>query len=351
MVIQVTQQAAFQPLNYPKEQLQGDILNILLTLLNQARFAFFRPNGDKCLWALLASQKTDAEGDFANPDMTTDDLGLEFDHVADMEFAKTVLQVYDYGVLGLDDSSAPSLDDCEGGAAWTSRTLFDLARSEFLREWSDYAGPLCAESVGRCLKLFELANARLMLEGGREGFYLTQQEQDRLTFQQLSLLSGMTEPSLRTLASRGTGLRTIKEGSATFIEIADAKEWLRARGRYEPIRAISDRGATISLERPFGSVDNLQMAVFDRIDYLVHEIGKEALDQRIAETGIRFERETAYRHVVESVSLSDLEDRELMKKLAIALDWPPVQFALRAGETVLREKLNLIEKELKGETP
>ena len=92
MVIQVTQQAAFQPLNYPKEQLQGDILNILLTLLNQARFAFFRPNGDKCLWALLASQKTDAEGDFANPDMTTDDLGLEFDHVADMEFAKTVIR-------------------------------------------------------------------------------------------------------------------------------------------------------------------------------------------------------------------------------------------------------------------
>lgn len=344
----MARQTAFQPLSYPKEQFQEDVLNILLTLLNQARFAFYRSGGDQRLWSLLSSLQPVDDGNFADPDMMPKDLGLEFAHVADMDFVRTVLQVYDYGVLGLDDSSAPLLDDGEGAAAWASRTLYDLDRSEFLKEWSDYAGTAPAEAVGRCLRLLELANARLMLEGGTEGFYLGGQEPSRLTFPQLSLLSGMTEASLRTLASRGAGIRTVKEGSATFIEIADAKDWLAARGRYEPIRRISDRGATISFDRPFPSVDELQGAIFDRIDYLTHEIGKEALDQRLRETGIRFQKKAIIGQVLHEVRVRDLEDRALMEKLAHALEWEPERFALRAAEAVLAEKLNEIEKELKG---
>jgi hypothetical protein len=124
-----------------REQVQQDVVHVLLALVNQLRFSVLRSNGrgDAALWSLLTGNPVGTarleSGDgtdvtppggssrYAYPDNTPDDLDLTFTDVADTALAEEMLRLYDYGVLGLLDVSAPTLDDGEGGAAWASRAL------------------------------------------------------------------------------------------------------------------------------------------------------------------------------------------------------------------------------------
>lgn len=340
-------------LNLPsKEEFQQDVLATQFVLLHQAHFAFFRlDHSDSALWSLLTPKKPKPEGlglIFGDPDLAPKDLGLTFEDVADMGIASNLMQLYDYGVLGLRDVSEASLDDCEGSAAWTSRILYDLRKSTFFFEWAEYAGNHYYGHVDRCLHVAELANARLLLEGGQEGFFLDDRDAGALTFRQLSLLSGFTEASLRTMVSRGDGPPIVKEGSSTYFEIAPAKEWLKAKGRYLAIRRVSDRGAAPLTERRFSTVEDFQAAMADRVGYLCNEFGAQAIDQRLAATGIKFKvHPLPDNEKYVEIPEDDLTNRELMTRLGSALDLPPELFALRAAEAVLTERLAAVGRELK----
>lgn len=343
-----------------KELVQDAVTTAVLTLVNQARFALLRHDGrgDSELWSLLAGKEPVANlAAYANPDTDAKELGITFSDVAGTSLAKTIMVLYDYGVLGIEDSSADPLDNSEGDANWTARILHDLANSTFLQEWTGYAGPGPLEAVQRCLWIAELANARVLLEDGKEAFFLEQRETGLLTFRQLALLSGMTEASLRTLASRGakgtsaqdgTALRTLKHGNASYIEVADARAWLKARHRYVSIRRVSDRGAAPLADLRFASIQDLEEAIDHRVRYLCAELGPEAVEARMRATGIevmreRFDDQTYYR-----VPQADYMRREPMRLLGKALDWSPEIFALRAAETFLGEQLRQVEQEIKA---
>lgn len=334
-----------------KEQIQQDVVVTLHLLLNQARFCFLHDEtSDQVLWSLVSQKALDHSASFADPDLSPAELGLTFDDVADVEFVKTLMQLYDYGVLAIEDTSLPTLDDSEGHAHWTTCILQDLARSTFLKEWTDYAGDACVKAVDHCLLIVEIASARLVLEGGQEGFFHKDRDAEGLTFRQLALLSSMSEASLRTLTSRGNGLVTIKgERNSTYITIEHAREWLKARGRYTPIRRVSDLGMVPLTSQRFFSIEELQTAILARTDYLRLEVGSDVMTHRLAASGIKWVVEKLPNgETLDRINEQQLLDRKVMKRLGAALELPAEMFVLRAAETVLSEKLRLVEQELKG---
>ncbi|MCB1995645.1 MAG: hypothetical protein KDG57_07155 [Rhodoferax sp.] len=316
---------------------------------NQARFAFHRVGADKHLWALVSSGSSGSEHAIADPDLSAEDLGLTWNDVEQTAMATTMMHLYDYGALAIEDGTTESLDNVEGEAAWVTCLLHDLRRSTFLIKWNEAKAGRVVPAVERCLLIAETAHARLLLEGGKEGFFPTEYEIGYLTFRQLSLLSGMTEASLRTLASRASsGLVTERKGNNSYIPISHAKEWLKDRNRYTPIRRVSNAGAAPLTDRKHTSVDDFLVAIDERVSYLVDELGLEFLQRRLS--GGRFGKVQKTRsgmHAID-VGAAQLLNRELMESLATVLELPPTKFALRAAEAVHGDELRRIERELQG---
>ena len=336
---------------FTKEALKQDILNVLLALINQTRFAFYRDGDTEAqLWALLSKAPTEYPFELANPDMTPDVLGLAFSAVEDLSMVQDLMQFYDYGVHGTLDTSKPCFDDSDGSGNWISRILYDLRRSKFLEDWSAYKTEDLFGAVDRCLFVTELADARLMLEGGQEGFFLGGQNYT-LSIRQMSLLSGMTEASVRTLSGpeRKNRLMTKKEGNNTVIDIEDAKAWLIAKGRYVPIKKTSARGAEDFTGRKFTSLDEFSGAIYDRREFLIAELGKDVINKRVANAGF-VEADIPHANIpgtFKGISYEQLLNTDLMRRLGDALQLPSELFALRAAEAVTHEKLRNIETQLK----
>jgi hypothetical protein len=337
---------------FTKEDLKKDVLDVMLILLNQTRFTFFRTNDSEAqLWALLSKKPLENAGVFAMPDKTAADLGLSFQDIESIEMVQTLIELYDYGVHGILDTSISEWDDCDGGANWLSRILFDLHRSKFLEDWMGYILDDPREAMDRCLFVAELANARLMLEGGREGFFLGSQDSGVLNIRQMSLLSGMTEASVRTLAgpNRKNRLVTKKEGTNTVVAIEDAKAWLVAKGRYVPVRRVSARGAEDLTNRRFVSISDFEGAIFDRRQYLNTQHDSDVVGKRIAESGVLALQNQGVSALMRQDFLGETQllNADLMRRLADALELPPDVFALRAAEAATVDKLRSIEELLK----
>lgn len=329
-----------------KEAIQDAVLETLLAMTNQFRFAL-TADSDAKLWGLLSTQGIDFPSAVGDPDLDAKALGLRFNDVEETCLAKTVMQMYDYAYLGLEDTSLPSLDNDEGEGAWISRLLFDLRRSEFLAEWDEYTAGRTRPAVEACLLVAEMANARLMLEGGQEGFYLHERDIGLLTFRQLSLLANMTEASLRTVVSRGTGLRTIKQGNSTFIEIHEAKAWLQERKRYLPIRRSSSAGALPLTDRRYATVDDLALAIDERLTYLAQTGSNQLLRAEIRNTLGRDLQPTANGGLSLEITADKLLHPTFTTTLARVLDVNSELFRLRAAETVYAENLRRIEQQIK----
>lgn len=341
------------PIPFTLEELKQDILETMMTLLNQARFTFLRDReSDTKLWPLLSCKPLEYPSEFANPDNGAKDLGLTFSDIESIELVHSLVHFYNYGMHGILDESMIEMDDCEGPGNWTSRIIYDLHRSEFLTDWSEYRNINVHASVARCLLVTELANARLMLEGGNEGFYLGMQD-NVLDIRQMSLLAGMTEGSIRTLAgpNRKNALITTKNtvGSGVHIEIEDAKAWLKSKGRYVPIKRSSARGAEDFTKRKFTSIAEFENAVFERRAFLNVQQGEEVVDSRILNAGVKSLQSSPLSEIMRMDALGEerLLDVALMARLGEALELPKELFALRASEAATEEKLRSIEQALK----
>lgn len=341
------------PIPFTLEELKQDILETMMTLLNQARFTFLRDREcDTKLWSLLSSTPLEYPSEFANPDNGAKDLGLTFPDIESIELVHSLVHFYNYGMHGILDESMIEMDDSEGLGNWASRILFDLHRSEFLADWIAYRGVDVQASVARCLLVTELANARLMLEGGGEGFYLGSQN-DVLDIRQMALLAGMTEGSIRTLAgpNRKNALITTKNavGTGVHIEIENAKAWLKSKGRYVPIKKTSARGAEDFTNRKFTSISEFEHAVYERRAYLNIQHGEEVINSRLIDAGVQSLRSNPASNMIRMDTLGGerLLDAELMARLGEALELPKELFALRAAEVVAVERLTEIEYLLK----
>lgn len=356
------------PVLFTKQEFKKNIVEAMLVLANQTYFTFFAVSGGSIsdlgerVWSLLSTQPYHGST-FADSGATPDHVGLTFADVERLAIVQTLVQLYDYGIHGiLDTSIAGDFDTCDGYENQVSRILYDLNRSTFLQEWGNYGADSSAVAVGRCEYVFELANARLMLEGSSEGFFLDDREEGLLSIRQMALLSGMTEASIRTLASRSrksqmsvandsnSQLITKNDGKNTTIDIADAKAWLIAKGRYVGISRKRNRGATDFTNRKFASIGEIEDAIADRLEFLRTQYGDEVINSRIEGVGI----EAVRRQIVPPINMwkqvigqEQLLETELMRSFGEALELPADLFALRAAEAVMQEKLREIEKQVK----
>jgi len=356
------------PVLFTKEEFKKNIVEAMLVLANQIYFTFSADSGSSIglvgerVWSML-SPKPYLGSTFGDSGTTPDHVGLTYADVERLSIVQTLVKLYDYGVLGiLDTSIAGDFDTCDGYENQAARILYDLNRSTFLQEWGNHGAYSSAVAVERCEYVFELANARLMLEGSSEGFFLDNRDAGFLSIRQMALLSGMTEASIRTLASRSrksllttatdgnSQLITTNDGKNTTIDIADAKAWLKAKGRYVPISRKRNRGATDFTNRRFSSIDEIEDAIADRMEFLRVQYGDEVINARIKSVGLKPVR----RQIVPPIDLwkqvigeEQLLKTELMRRFGEALELPADLFALRAAEAVMQERLRGIEKQVK----
>lgn len=350
------------PVQFTKDEFKEDVMELMLLFVQQAQFTFLADSSDqsKAIWGLLGSKASEFNG-LGVAGETHSDLGLEYSDIEGLSMVQTLMSLYDYGVLGILDPSNGRLDFFDGYENQVSRLCYDINRSAFLQEWANGGLWPQAKAAARSLYVCELANARLMLEGSDEGFFLDEREEGFLSVRQLALLSGMTEPSIRTLLSRSrkgsaaaatneSALVTVTDGKNVSIAIEVAKTWLRGKGRYVPITYKQSTGSNDLTARKFFSRNEFEREVAARTQFLIDRDGADAVTSRIASTGLVYVQESIGDHPTLSVTKigeAQLLDSNLMQRLGAILELPANRFALRAAETVTQEKLRSIDAQIK----
>lgn len=353
------------PVLFTKDEFEGEILDLMLLFTQQTHFIFMADSAlqSNSIWQLLSPTLADhsaicTRGDYAC------DIGLTYSDIKGLSMAQTLMELYKYGVQGIQDGI--EIDCCDGYENQVSRLCYDINRSEFLKEWDDCGARAIGKqttAAERCLYVCELANARLILEGAQEGFFLDDREIGFLSIRQMSLLSGMTEATIRTLASRNrkniqtsssdsnSQLITRNDGKNTSIAIEDAKAWLKSKGRYTPITHESNRGAEDFTQRKFMSRGEIETAIEKRLTYLEATYGESVIAARIINAGVV----PKYEQIVPDIDWTkqvigeeQLLNRDLMRRLAVVLELPTELFALRATEAVMQDKLRAIEQQVKN---
>ncbi len=343
------------PIRFTREEFKKNILQTWSIFMGQSYYIYcsgmtvdsYMETGRK-IWSLVSNRDVPSYVCQGDPGDGYEDLQLTFDDLQNNGAVQTLLDLYDYGVLGIVDISHENFDSFDGFANWVSRILHDLSRSQFLIEWNHNQ-----VAVENCLYICELANARLMLEGSDEGFHLGDRDIEEVSIQQLALLSGMTVASIRTIASRKSGkvpLPIENRNGAAMITAEHAKEWLKAKGRYVNVTTVSTSGTEDLTTRKFATTSDFELAIHTRSNHLENSFGLTDIDAQILGTGLQWiERPSpGLPFLRRTIGFDQLINVELMQRLAGILQMPPTQFALRAAEVAVQEKMREITLQLKA---
>jgi hypothetical protein len=140
-----------------------------------------------------------------------------------LAIAPVMGELYEYAINGRWDESNDWIDFVTDTQAF----LFGLRKFELMDETSyDWRNAL-----EMCLRIVDIAHARQRLDEGRY-----------LTFVDLALLANMDEKSVRN-ASNPKGkdpLKTVSEGSRTYVDSDEAKVWLSRRRGFKPTVFVSN---------------------------------------------------------------------------------------------------------------
>jgi hypothetical protein len=356
----LNEEAGSFPALFSREDFKNDIRKTMLVLANQANFAFMSgtsitslAESHRRVWSLLSTTEHDSYSFLSDTDIGPDEVGLTFQDIEHIATVQDLLAMYDYGVHGIWDNSTCDFNTCDGFANWMARILYDLSKSTFLQEWSSYAGDHVSKSVENCVYVCELANARLILEGCDDSFFIEDRRTGELYIRQMALVSGMSEATIRTLASRKSGKNKLiaeNRNGSTTIEIEHAKEWLKAKGRYVNITTVRTSGSEDFTTRKYVTFDDFEEAFLKRVNYLRDVKGISDIYERVLETGIKFLtvpiKGTSITQQV--IDVETMLDTSIAQRLGEVLELPPVQFALRAAEAIVQDKLRAIERQLKA---
>ncbi len=330
------------PIPFTLEQLREDILNLYLLQLHNLSLFTNRKNGSQFggvdVSALVGSSTS------------TRELGLNYEDIQDADFAKAMEQQYSYAFFGIDNRLSEPMQS-ETTHTWVAAYLTDLKTSATAEEREAYGATF---DVRRCVHTCELANARKLLEG-EGGFYTfdrawgdednnsSERAEGALTIHQMALLSGMEEMSIRTAISRPSAnqLSHFKEDRRTLIKIADAKEWLIAKGRYVQVSLLDKGGQALDLEKTsFNRPSDFAFAIASHVRFLTET-------QPLSDTRGKLD-------VLKSAGLDFfnrdcLLNPELMARAAVILCLPDTLFVLRGKESVLKQDLAEISRTLATE--
>lgn len=351
--VETNQTQAGLPVPFGREAFQQDVTDVFLYYVRNIAMMVSR----EVAWPILGLP---AEAELENDLYTAysaSDIDLTFEHIKDTNFAKSLVQMYDYAYFGRLDRSAESFED-ESIHSWVAGLVYDAKEATIAEYWNAYGGDTVA-AAKRCSLVAETANARSVLEGSSPFFVSFQRngkdaegflEEDLLTVRQLALLSGMEETSIRASANpnRPNPLPLTKTENGTRLHIDAAKEWLIAKGRYVPITQMWS-GSEVNLAKlRFDSYAILDSTVQTRYRVFCHEDGREDLDAQCAAVGIQ--TGTGMAGPILNLTIEQYQDEATLRGLAQVLDLPAKLLVLRAKEAFANEALRLIESDLKQAT-
>ena len=321
---------------FPVEQLQDDICTIFL--LERRKIGTLTEGGaDAIQWQFLQNHT-----DLYSPQTKASEI-LNFDQIKFSAFAQSMLDHYDFGFHALTHPNGQWEDK-----KWLGAYLIDLNDSAYANEWDYFGASDLSDAIQRCLQTIEMSNARCLLEGYEPFCHFSKKGDDdsapqgEMTIRQLAMLANMEEMSLRSIISRKTPpiLETRKHNRSTLIDAAVAREWLKAKGYYLPVK-FSPKNTNINLIRTeFSSLHELTLALKEHLDVLLHQ--DSAVKDRLS--GV-----LACHHRTE---LNDLEDQDfssesLMEDIAIVLSLPAKWLIYKARQTYIKHLQREIEIQTK----
>lgn len=310
--------------------------------------------GDKAAWRITgkAPFEDDAYTLF-DPERTPEDVGLIYDDICNTEFATCMESMYHYGYFGvIDDVVNGSVNCMEYGSnfTWIAAIAHDMVKSLEITYLDETWGTAERESAAKCYHFVEVANARCILENGRNFLhYDNSKEEDppsydrnTLSVPQMALLAGMGEMSIRAAANpkRVNPLKTYSDEGRTRISLADAKAWLMAKGRYVPVTRRSGDIVINLVKRKFFNLTDLFSVINTRISF----IGGD--DIHLAQLKARYP-EFLVNFGVTGFDKYALSNIDLVRDLAAILGFPADLFSLRVREVLAKEALAAVEREVR----
>lgn len=327
------------PVHFTLEEFQGDILTLFFF---QIRTIGWMTDAETA-WRITGKSKV-SDGDFFDPDQEARDVGLNYDDIRTTLFAKCLERLYLFAYHGILDESVEPFDE-DGIYSWMSALICDLAGSRMFEEWDAY-GAACQESAKRALRVAELANARCILETGRQLYYFRNgadiTSDESLNIRQMALLAGMEEMSIRAAANpnRATPLPTFKEENNTRIALDVAKAWLKSKGRYVPVTRQWTMESIDLAKRRFMHFNDLFAVIHQRLVDLTHG------DSKTADAWKRYDALFSKHDFEPGENKDYFVNQDYVKDLAGVLNFPADLFCLRVRELIVKKEADEIKRAL-----
>ena len=332
------------PLPFTREQIREDVCNIYLFEARKAAH----------LYGVLQSAPypTFLDGlefsSWFDQDCGPKELELSYDKVSKYDLAMAMEDFFDLGFYAVLFSRLEPME-MDTAYTWIAYYLQDCTKSAYLQEWEAY-GASILDSIKRCLYVCELANARCILEGKETFAYLrsTKDDEDNydvLSIRYLALLAGMEELSLRSAISRKSSpiLEIKKDDRRTFIESEVARNWLIAKGRYQPM-IIGHLSSEIDLTKThYNSIEDFVEMLFDRLAC----VADKAADRYVLEQSMNILLKSQKIEYLRDMGFDELCSESLMTSIAELLDLPAELLKIRAREAALKSRISRCEWELK----
>ena len=331
------------PMPFTREQIREDICNIFLF---EARKAVHLHGMRFISRPTFLDGLDDSNDSFGwhSEEYNPSELGITYEKVSHFLLARAVEDCFDYAFYATVSERTESLT-YTSIHTWIGYYLEDSTKSRYFDEWESY-GSIILESFKRCLFVYELANARLLLEGEEEAICCFGTGSfGALSIYQLSMLAGIEELSLRSAISRKTAptLEIKKNDWHSYIEPDTAKKWLIAKGRYQPI-LIGRQSLELDLKvTKFESIWDFLAMLRDRVAF----IGAKTGDQEALTSAIN---EILLPHNVDGLSsleFNHLHNSDLINSIAALLDLPSELLNIRAKEAALKSLISDCELQLK----
>lgn len=321
-----------------KTELHSHVVTVGVLLARQLHFVFFRAESNVHEQAQAMLLGTDGPDAMNDPEVLPGHKGadLTYEQLSNTAFAISMDELYNFAYHGVVLATGYDMNS-ESSPSWISRILVDLSRSHFAMEWHEYSP--CIDAIKTLQSVCETAEARMVLENVQDGDtfmgWYGYEGHEGLTFRQMSLLSGMSEASLRTLANpkRSNPLKTHSNGRNTYIERKDAKGWLISKGRYVPLIDTDLTGSQLDLaHESILSLDELQGRLGSRLHFLMGS--EDAADVSNALNSIRSDllgKRILDQSPYLNLANEDFSDSSLLKKVAKALQLPGDLLSLKVA--------------------
>lgn len=306
--------------------------------------------------AIVPSAHFDSEL-LLDPDAGPADMGLTYDDIRELPFAKVMDTLYEFAYFGRLDAGANPMED-ESYYMWVSAIISDVGYGRTAETWGAY-GASIDDSARKCVLVAETANARHMLEGGESFFYFhwtpsnaadaVGEEYSSLSVRQLALLSGMEEMSIRAAANpkRANPLRTHTEDGKTRIALDVAKAWLESKGRYVPITRYWTNSEIDLAKHRFKDIFEILSMLNARREMLAERSGADAIDKRLAavEIGVVAWPRPQDKQFLD-LEERHLKDEKIVRELADVLELPVELLILHIRKALASRQLEIIGYEL-----